>query len=66
MKQPIIIILFALCCQWSFSQDEVVKETDSLYKEDQFYAGVTYNLLGKTTNGVSQKICLLIKTGMLL
>jgi hypothetical protein len=54
MKQPIIIILFALCCQWSFSQDEVVKETDSLYKEDQFYAGVTYNLLGKTTNGVSQ------------
>ena len=27
---------------------------DSLYREDQFYAGVTYNLLGKAPEGVSQ------------
>lgn len=29
-------------------------ETDSLYREDQFYAGVTYNLLGELPSGVSQ------------
>jgi len=31
-----------------------VKEIDSLYKEDQFYIGVTYNLLGKKPSGLSQ------------
>lgn len=55
MKQTTIIILFALCFQWSFTQETVVKETDSLYKEDQFYAGITYNLLGDKPGGVSQK-----------
>ena len=28
--------------------------TDKKYREDQFYASVTYNLLGNKTNGVSQ------------
>jgi hypothetical protein len=30
------------------------KTVDSLYKEDQFYIGVTYNLLGKQPSGLSQ------------
>ncbi|WP_231567339.1 porin family protein [Lacinutrix sp. Hel_I_90] len=30
------------------------KAVDSLYKEDQFYIGVTYNLLGKKPSGLSQ------------
>ena len=39
----------------SYSQ-EVDKEViaDSLYREDQFYVGVTYNLLGKMPSGVKQ------------
>lgn len=31
-----------------------LKPTDSLYKEDQFYAGVTYNLLGSKPSELSQ------------
>lgn len=30
------------------------KTVDSLYKEDQFYIGVTYNLVGKKPSGLSQ------------
>ena len=37
-----------------YSQEEGEKIVDSLYREDQFYAGVTYNLLGKMPSGVSQ------------
>jgi hypothetical protein len=38
----------------SFSQDTNFVEIDSLYKEDQFYVGITYNLLGKIADSVSQ------------
>lgn len=38
----------------SFSQEETAKEIDSLYKEDQFYAGITYNILGNKPSNVSQ------------
>ncbi|GAL78818.1 hypothetical protein JCM19274_3376 [Algibacter lectus] len=39
-----------------FSQNEEVVETevDSKYKEDQFYFGVTYNLLGSRPTDVKQ------------
>ncbi|MDO5979367.1 porin family protein [Flavivirga spongiicola] len=54
MKQLFISIFFLMnfvCC---FAQEINDKEIDSLYKEDQFYAGVTYNLLGKMPKDVSQ------------
>lgn len=41
----------------SYAQEEAfIKEQaiDSLYKEDQFYFGVTYNLIGKQPKGISQ------------
>lgn len=40
--------------QVSFSQEIENKSIDSLYKEDQFYAGVTYNILGNKPNNLSQ------------
>ncbi|APY11201.1 hypothetical protein BWZ22_08065 [Seonamhaeicola sp. S2-3] len=36
------------------AQEQNIKEVDSLYKEDQFYAGATYNVLGKQPSDVSQ------------
>lgn len=41
----------------AYAQEEAFlkKQTlDSLYKEDQFYVGVTYNLLGNQPSGVTQ------------
>jgi len=48
----ILFILFGshLC----FSQEDSLKVADELYKEDQFYIGVTYNLLGSKPNGIKQ------------
>lgn len=42
--------------QWSYSQEQDVEspEVDTNYKEDQFYLGVTYNLLTQKPNNVSQ------------
>lgn len=56
MRKPCIIIVL-LFLQFGFSQGELPvpdSEIDSLYREDQFYFGVTYNLLRKMPNGVSQ------------
>ncbi|WP_372937372.1 porin family protein [Seonamhaeicola sp.] len=36
------------------AQEQNIKDIDSLYKEDQFYAGTTYNVLGKQPTDVSQ------------
>ncbi|MCF7559312.1 PorT family protein [Sabulilitoribacter multivorans] len=54
MNRLTFLLLFLLNIFWCYAQDSVVKEVDSLYKEDQFYAGVTYNLLGKQSNDLSQ------------
>lgn len=56
MKNTILIVLCLFSVTSFFSQEEnnVEQEVDSLYKEDQFYIGVTYNLLGKIPNKVSQ------------
>lgn len=35
-------------------QENINKSIDSLYREDQFYIGVTYNLLGNRPENVSQ------------
>jgi len=37
-----------------WSQEGVFVDVDSLYREDQFYAGITYNLLNKRPDGISQ------------
>src|SRR5690606_18514374 len=38
----------------SQSKDTLIKSNDLYYREDQFYAAVTYNLLQKRTGGISQ------------
>ncbi len=55
MKSILFFISFIFLSPilWSQSLD-TIKPIDSLYKEDQFYIGVTYNLLGKTPSGLSQ------------
>ncbi len=54
MKSFVCISIFLIGLQWSFSQETVSKQADSLYKEDQFYAGITYNLLSKKPADLSQ------------
>ena len=54
--KDVMIILFCASSCLCFSQnEEVVKtEADNNYKEDQFYFGVTYNLLGLRPEDVKQ------------
>lgn len=54
MRVSLIICFLIAFSMQSFSQDEKAKVIDSLYKEDQFYAGVTYNILGNKPTNVSQ------------
>lgn len=55
MKSILIFILFLFLAPMVWAQGlDTIKPIDSLYKEDQFYIGITYNLLGKTPNGLSQ------------
>ncbi|MFH4968491.1 porin family protein [Gaetbulibacter sp. M240] len=50
----IVYILF-LCPLFGISQMDVAPtEIDSLYREDQFYIGLTYNLVGNKPVGFSQ------------
>ncbi|WP_346882568.1 porin family protein [uncultured Algibacter sp.] len=56
IKHTFICFLFVITN--AFAQEHIetnkTKATDSLYREDQFYAGITYNLLGKQPEGLSQ------------
>lgn len=55
MKKLFLALSFLLGLQFLMSQDKMVEfEVDSLYREDQFYIGVTYNLLGNLPSGISQ------------
>jgi hypothetical protein len=54
MKLFLKIFIVLISAQWCFSQEDSTKEVDSLYKEDQFYIGVTYNLLGNKPSDLSQ------------
>ncbi|WP_445731032.1 porin family protein [Mariniflexile sp.] len=54
MKYIFKILIVLLSFQCAFSQESTIKEIDSLYKEDQFYLGVTYNLLGQKPDKLSQ------------
>ncbi|WP_034060996.1 porin family protein [Lacinutrix jangbogonensis] len=54
-----IILFFCLCFAntYSYAQEalsETIQEVDALYKEDQFYFGLTYNLISKPPSGLVQ------------
>ena len=50
------IILFLFFSTLMFGQNSVLDTTsvDNEYREDQFYISVTYNLLGRKLDGISQ------------
>jgi len=59
-KRLLLIISFFLYTFFSFGQEEnsddsgKEKVVDSLYREDQFYVGFTFNLLWNTPPGINQ------------
>jgi hypothetical protein len=59
VKQPPIIVVFLLFSisvfaqENSFAEVPVTTKIDSLYREDQFYLGITYNLLKNAPAGFS-------------
>lgn len=54
MKRSIFFLLIVfMCCPNIYGQEDV-SVVDSLYREDQFYVGVTFNLLSNKPNQVSQ------------
>ncbi|SFZ90679.1 Outer membrane protein beta-barrel domain-containing protein [Flaviramulus basaltis] len=55
IRLPIFLVFLLGSITCCFSQEDAVKVVDSLYKEDQFYAGVTYNLIGKKPDNLSQR-----------
>lgn len=48
----LFIIVFSL--QLCYSQNDSISSVDNFYKEDQFYVGITYNLLTKEPSNLSQ------------
>lgn len=55
MRNYFLLLSFLTLHSLVFGQvDDAFNSADSLYREDQFYAGVTYNLLGNMPSGVSQ------------
>jgi len=54
MRFFFICIITMFSFQSILGQDNAITESDTLYREDQFYFGVTYNLLGKLPQEMSQ------------
>ncbi|MFD2542591.1 porin family protein [Lacinutrix gracilariae] len=56
MKNKLLLLMLLFTVGYAFSQEEenLTTAVDSLYKEDQFYIGATYNLLVNRPSGVSQ------------
>jgi hypothetical protein len=54
MKYSYGILLILLSVHLCYSQEDSISSVDNFYKEDQFYIGATYNLLGKKPKDVSQ------------
>ncbi|WP_242092592.1 porin family protein [Aestuariivivens sediminicola] len=54
MQRLFILWCFILLSILAYAQEETTMVVDSLYREDQFYVGVTYNLLSKAPTGLSQ------------
>lgn len=47
-------LLFVLVFNFSFSQIEPLTVVDSLFREDQFYVSISYNILQKTPDNFNQ------------
>ncbi|MCW9038337.1 MAG: PorT family protein [Altibacter sp.] len=47
------LLLTLLALSKGIAQDTLVKKVDSLYREDQFYLGITYNFLSAVPDDVS-------------
>jgi hypothetical protein len=54
MRVVLILILTLISYHSILGQDNTISEADNLYREDQFYFAITYNLLGKMPEGMSQ------------
>lgn len=56
MKNRLWFLFIILAFNLTNAQEDIVvkKDIDSLYKEDQFYIGATYNLFGNKPKGLSQ------------
>ncbi len=54
MRLILLVLVCLLEAQVVFGQEEKATSLDSLYKEDQFYIGVTYNLLANMPKDMSQ------------
>lgn len=54
MRFVLVLILLLVSYHSVFGQDSTTVQIDNLYREDQFYFGITYNLLGKMPQDMSQ------------
>lgn len=54
MKSIFTLLFILLGSHLAYAQEDSLNVADSLYKEDQFYIGITYNLLGNRPSGLKQ------------
>ena len=54
MKTVINIFIFFIACNLYSQETPNFEAIDSLYREDQFYVGITYNTLQNLPSGISQ------------
>lgn len=54
MKYLFFVIFWVTGIVLSYGQEQNAKDLDSLYKEDHFYAGVTYNLINNKPTDLNQ------------
>lgn len=54
LKYIILLVVVTSFFSLQAQEEDVIEVIDSLYREDQIYVGVTFNLLGNRPDGVSQ------------
>ncbi len=54
MRAVLMFFILFISYQSIIGQDNTITKTNNLYREDQFYFGITYNLLGKMPQDMSQ------------
>ena len=54
MRPIVLCFIVFISCQYIIGQETPLTSVDSLYKEDQFYIGITYNVLRSMPEGMSQ------------
>lgn len=55
MKTKYFILFFLFIVRFCFAQKDTLTISDTVYKEDQFYIGTTYNLLGEKPENLTQR-----------